>query len=52
MLLVGTIICLVKLVDLLPQYTKDAQSLTDRPLKGMLIALQFSNKAAQGRFEP
>jgi predicted PurR-regulated permease PerM len=29
-LLVGTIICLVKLVDLLPQYTKDAQSLTDQ----------------------
>jgi predicted PurR-regulated permease PerM len=27
-LLVGTIICLVKLVDLLPQYTKDAQALT------------------------
>ena len=29
-LLVGTIICLVKLVDLLPQYTKDAQALTDQ----------------------
>jgi hypothetical protein len=29
-LLVGTIICLVKLVDLLPQYTKDAQNLTDQ----------------------
>ena len=29
-LLVGTIICLVKLVDLLPQYTKDAQGLTDQ----------------------
>jgi AI-2 transport protein TqsA len=29
-LLVGTIICLVKLVDLLPQYTKDAQDLTDQ----------------------
>ena len=27
-LLVGTIICLVKLVDLLPQYTKDAQAIT------------------------
>ena len=27
-LLVGTIICLVKLVELLPQYTKDAQDLT------------------------
>ena len=23
-----------------------------RPLKGMLIALQYSNKAEQGRFEP
>ena len=29
-LLVGTIVCLVKLVDLLPQYTKDAQGLTDQ----------------------
>lgn len=29
-LLVGTIVCLVKLVDLLPQYTKDAQALTDQ----------------------
>lgn len=29
-LLVGTIICLVKLVDLLPQYTKDAQDTTDQ----------------------
>ena len=29
-LLVGTIICLAKLVDLLPQYTKDAQALTDQ----------------------
>ena len=28
-LLLGTIICLVKLVDLLPQYTKDAQAITD-----------------------
>lgn len=27
-LLVGTVVCLVKLVDLLPEYTKDAQSLT------------------------
>jgi uncharacterized protein (DUF983 family) len=23
-----------------------------RPLKGLLIALQYSNKAEQGRFEP
>jgi len=29
-LLFGTIICLVKLVDVLPQYTKDAQALTDK----------------------
>ena len=29
-LVVGTIICLVKLVELLPQYTKDAQALTDQ----------------------
>ena len=29
-LLFGTIICLVKLVDVLPQYTKDAQALTDQ----------------------
>ena len=29
-LVVGTIICLAKLVDLLPQYTKDAQGLTDQ----------------------
>jgi predicted PurR-regulated permease PerM len=29
-LLVGTIICLAKLVDLLPQYTSDAQDLTDQ----------------------
>ena len=28
-LLVGTVVCLIKLVDLLPQYTKDAQNLTD-----------------------
>ena len=30
MLVVGTIVCLVKLVDLLPQYTKDAQGITDQ----------------------
>ena len=29
-LLVGTVVCLVKLVDLLPQYTKDAQAITDQ----------------------
>jgi AI-2 transport protein TqsA len=29
-LLIGIIVCLVKLVDLLPQYTKDAQDLTDQ----------------------
>jgi predicted PurR-regulated permease PerM len=29
-LLIGTIVCLVKLVDLLPTYAKDAQGLTDQ----------------------
>jgi predicted PurR-regulated permease PerM len=34
-LLVGTIICLIKLVDLVPQYTKDAQNLTDQAQDGL-----------------
>jgi predicted PurR-regulated permease PerM len=34
-LLVGTIVCLIKLVDLLPQYTKDAQNLTDNVQSGL-----------------
>ena len=34
-LLVGTIICLAKLVDLLPQYTKDAQGITDQIHDGL-----------------
>ena len=34
-LVVGTIICLIKLVDLLPQYTKDAQNLTDHAQDGL-----------------
>jgi AI-2 transport protein TqsA len=37
-LLVGTIICLAKLVDLLPQYTSDAQDLTDQ-FQGWLSSL-------------
>jgi AI-2 transport protein TqsA len=37
-LLVGTIICLAKLVDLLPQYTGDAQDLTDQ-FQGWLSSL-------------
>jgi AI-2 transport protein TqsA len=34
-LLIGTIICLIKLVDLLPQYTKDAQDLTGQAQDGL-----------------
>jgi AI-2 transport protein TqsA len=34
-LLIGTVICLIKLVDLLPQYTKDAQALTDDAQAGL-----------------
>jgi AI-2 transport protein TqsA len=34
-LLIGTVICLVKLVDLLPQYTNDAQALTDDAQAGL-----------------
>ena len=34
-LLIGTVICLIKLVDLLPQYTKDAQDLTDDAQAGL-----------------
>ena len=34
-LLIGTVICLVKLVDLLPQYTNDAQNLTDEAQSGL-----------------
>src|SRR6185503_15490321 len=29
-LLIGTVVCLIKLVDLLPEYSKDAQGLTDQ----------------------
>ena len=34
-LLIGTVICLIKLVDLLPQYTSDAQDLTDDAQAGL-----------------
>ena len=34
-LLIGTVICLIKLVDLLPQYTNDAQDLTDDAQAGL-----------------
>jgi AI-2 transport protein TqsA len=34
-LLIGTVICLIKLVDLLPQYAKDAQNLTDDVQAGL-----------------
>ena len=34
-LLVGTIICLIKLVDLLPQYTSDATKITDEVQSGL-----------------
>ena len=34
-LLIGTVICLIKLVELLPQYTKDAQDLTDDAQAGL-----------------
>jgi len=34
-LVVGTVICLIKLVDLLPQYTKDAQDLTGDVQSGL-----------------
>ena len=34
-LLVGTIVCLIKLVDLAPQYTKEAQSITAQAQDGL-----------------
>ena len=34
-LLIGTIVCLIKLIDLLPEYTKDAQGLTDQVHDGL-----------------
>jgi AI-2 transport protein TqsA len=47
-LLAGTLICLVKLVELLPQYTKDAQSLTDQFhdwLSGLGLGTQTTSDA-------